>query len=430
MRLLLRLILLLALLLPPALIAVAWLALAGTPLVAQTARLSHQDIARAKTILKRNDPRGMPAGRRQSIRLDAQDLNLACNYLLQKYADARVHLDLQPGVMHLAATWQIPSLPARHFLNLSADLQADDPAAPHIHQLRIGELAIPDAFAQWLFSRALQRARASPRYRLLSDMVKDLQIEKGRVQLSYEWHPQLLDAVRSEVLSPQQQAAIVAYHQRLLGLQHSGPARRGQMVDVLPPLFQLAQQRSSEPGHAPADENRALLLVLGSWASGRSLDRLLPVNQRQRRPAAFRLTLRGRRDLAQHFLVSAALAAAGDTALADAVGLYKELSDSRGGSGFSFADLAADRAGSRLGQLAVATAAGARYLQRQLAGSVGEAMLMPVVDDLPEQLSADQFKHRFGSPESPAYRALLQDIDRRIERCPLYRHNPRERLEN
>ncbi|MGB7405054.1 MAG: hypothetical protein WA906_05150, partial [Pacificimonas sp.] len=59
-------------------------------------------------------------------------------------------------------------------------------------------------------------------------------------------------------------------------------------------------------------------------------------------------TLGGRRDLAMHFILSAALATR-DAGLGQALGEWKELADSLpGGSGFSFVDLAADRAGTRL----------------------------------------------------------------------------------
>src|SRR5439155_12630756 len=57
-------------------------------------------------------------------------------------------------------------------------------------------------------------------------------------------------------------------------------------------------------------------------------------------------TMRGRRDLAQHFVVSCALVAVVGESLAEAAGLFKEQQDARpGGSGFSFVDLNADLAG-------------------------------------------------------------------------------------
>ena len=58
-------------------------------------------------------------------------------------------------------------------------------------------------------------------------------------------------------------------------------------------------------------------------------------------------TLLGRRDLAQHFFVSGYLTATMGAEAANAAGVAKELVDANTTSGFSFADLAADRAGVR-----------------------------------------------------------------------------------
>ena len=48
-------------------------------LVLNNSRLSHQDIAHAQAVLKKNDPRRLPAGTRQQILLSERDLNLAAN---------------------------------------------------------------------------------------------------------------------------------------------------------------------------------------------------------------------------------------------------------------------------------------------------------------------------------------------------------------
>jgi hypothetical protein len=78
--------------------------------------------------------------------------------------------------------------------------------------------------------------------------------------------------------------------------------------------------------------------------------------------------------------------------LADAVGPWKELADARsGGSGFSFNDFAADRAGTRFGVLAVRDPA---RLQARLAAGLTDADLMPQVSDLPEYLPQSEFVAR------------------------------------
>jgi hypothetical protein len=221
--------------------------------------------------------------------------------------------------------------------------------------------------------------------------------------------------VRQSLLAETDRAALAAYHKRLVKLNNYGYGARGSLTTVLPELFALAAERSREQD--PVAENRALLLVLGAWASGRGMGALLP--EARVHPWRFLLTLEDRRDLAQHFLVSAALAAAADTTLADAVGVFKEVSDADGGSGFSFTDLAADRAGTRFGERAVRSAESARLLQQQLAGGVAESALLPRIGDLPEYLSEPEFRRRYTAVGSPAYQELMQEIERRLDTAPL-----------
>jgi uncharacterized protein YfiM (DUF2279 family) len=145
------------------------------------------------------------------------------------------------------------------------------------------------------------------------------------------------------------------------------------------------------------------------------------VPQAPDKPARFALSLQQRRDFGRHFLVSAGIAAGSETGLSDAIGVHKEMSDSRGGSGFSFTDIAADRAGTRFGKLATASADSARRIQHLLSQGLTEADIMPAVLDLPEGLSEAEFDSRYTAIDSPAYRAVLDEIDRRIATCALYR---------
>jgi hypothetical protein len=133
------------------------------------------------------------------------------------------------------------------------------------------------------------------------------------------------------------------------------------------------------------------------------------------------LRLRGRVDLAQHFLASAALSATGGAGIADAIGLSKELADSTGGSGFSFTDLAANRAGVRFGEAATSSPASAEGWRRRVRDGFAEDDVMPRVDDLPEFLPDREFRARFGGVGSPPYQALLDEIDRRVSAAPFYR---------
>ncbi len=129
-------------------------------------------------------------------------------------------------------------------------------------------------------------------------------------------------------------------------------------------------------------------------------------------------TLRGRRDLAQHFFVSAHLSAMLGTNVATAAGLAKEMSDSNGGSGFSFADMAANRAG-------IVFAGGLinkRFTLAKLSDEFTVPDFVPLVDALPEGLTAAQMLAQFGPQTDDRFRRQLNEIDKRLMQLPAYQN--------
>lgn len=128
-------------------------------------------------------------------------------------------------------------------------------------------------------------------------------------------------------------------------------------------------------------------------------------------------TILGRRDLAQHFFASTQLVDIAGAPAAQTVGITKELADAQGVSGFSFADLAADRAGVRFGQ---------SLLERKitiglLAKSFTVSAFMPEIEGLPEKLSAKDLAAKFGGKDDPRFLEQLKLIDQRIAQLSGYR---------
>ncbi len=127
-------------------------------------------------------------------------------------------------------------------------------------------------------------------------------------------------------------------------------------------------------------------------------------------------TMRGRRDLAQHFVVSSALAAVLTPEAAEAAGLVKEISDSQGSSGFSFADLAADLAG-----VTFAThLADSRLTLADLAESFAVRDFLPDPGQWPEGISWEVFQSRYGSVRDERFLRQQAEIRRRILALPGY----------
>lgn len=417
MKALFKLIYWLVLLIPILLIAAVWAALESTAAVARRAELTQQDLVRARDVLASNDPRQMKDGSRQSLTVSTQDLELVANYLLQPIDGAAI-VAIAEDLARVTASVRVPGLPVRPFINLSFTLEETD-AAPVADQVRIGGLQIPDLMVSWLTRPLLALWQHRAESTLVNDSIERVSFGDGVMTVDYRWNAELIERGRSALLPSSAVDAMNAYHDVLLNQQRTGRARAGSLAETLTPLFAEASRRSVNAD--PVAENRALLFVLGTWASGRNMDRLISADMRNGTLPGFRLKLAGRGDLAQHFLTSAALAAGGTSALSDAIGVFKEISDADGGSGFSFADLAADKAGTRFGESLTATASSARSLQTRLASGIDEALIMPSIDGLPEPMQQAEFEQRYGGIGGDAYEEVVGDINRRIAGLALYR---------
>jgi hypothetical protein len=135
-----------------------------------------------------------------------------------------------------------------------------------------------------------------------------------------------------------------------------------------------------------------------------------------------RVGLRDRSDWTKHFCVSAALTLLSDTVMSNAAGLLKEELDAdAGGSGFSFADLLADRAGTTFAIRATRDEAAARAVHNRIAGGFRVEEFFPPAADLPEGIPDAQLQSRYGGVGGEPYRRLIEEIERRIAACAAYR---------
>jgi uncharacterized protein YfiM (DUF2279 family) len=419
MRRALLLLTLLVLALPFALVGAVFLALEDRPLVVRPAALGPAQIERAKRILDDNDPRRLKPGAQRTVSLSQQDLDLLANYFASRYARGGARLGLRPGFATVAATAELAANPAGRFLNLRASVH-DTGAIPRLEDVTVGRLPLPDWLANALLDRAWAKLQESADVRVVAGAVKKVGIAEGRLDVTFEWRADLPDRLRTALLPRAEQERLRPYQERLAELTRGGDrAAALSLAALASDLLRLAGERGGDADAAA--ENRAALFVLAVYASGKGLASAVPAAADWPRPSARKLTLGGRVDFAQHFAISAALAAGAGGPFADAVGVYKEVDDSRRGSGFSFADLAADRAGTRFGEAATASAVSARKLQALARAGLRESDVMVAARDLPEAMSEAEFKRRFGGVDAPAYARMVAEIDGRIAALPAYR---------
>jgi hypothetical protein len=417
MRFLFKLVLFVIVALPLILAGMVYLAIDTEPNINRAAEITPASIERAKRILEQNDPRKLKSGARRTISVGASDLDHAANYLARQYAAGGARVQLKTGAAQVGASVRLPMVPARIYLNFDAAL-TEDGELPRFESLRVGKISIPPGVAHWLIPHVLALAFADLDTRSFSRVIKKVSVTESRIALTYEWQPDLPDRLRTVLLPAEERERLRVYQEHLAAVSRSLNAKNVSLTELLVPLFTLAAGRSTDDNAIA--ENRAAILLLTLYVNGQSLETILPEAKNWSRPIRHGVLLSQRNDFPKHFIVSAALAAKAGGPLADAVGIYKEIEDSRGGSGFSFNDIAADRAGTRFGEYA-ASSASARKLQHRQRAGISEKDLMPATEDLPEFMPEAEFKRRFGGIDAPKYNQMMAEIDRRVAALPLYR---------
>jgi len=419
MRWLLRLIVAALVLIPVGGALGLWLAIEDRPMVVNEVAFTPQHIARAKRIMERHDPRRMRHGVLRTIMLSQEELELSTNYLASRVGKGAARVVLQDGLAAVRATFTLPANPVGRFLNVDALLRDGD-RLPTVESLRIGRLRVPAFLCNWLLRIGMARLEGSTQFDAAADVIKRVSVTPGLLQVNFEWSAEAVSQIRSALVPPEEQERWRAYQERLVAVVASSrPDRPLGLHQLLAPLLQLAQQRAD--GGNVAAEHRAMLVVLAFYVNGKGLAALVPSARHWPVPPRRVVTLSGRTDFPLHFTISAALSATVGSPLSDAVGLYKEVQDAQRGSGFSFNDIAADRAGTRFGEVATDGPLAMARLRQIMARGLGEADLIPEVRDLPEFMAEPEFLRRFGGIGAPPYRAMMADIEQRIAGLPLYR---------
>ena len=406
-----RLLVWLAIVLLLPLLAAAALLLAvidSKPLVERSDAISPIAVAQVRRLLTTHDPRQQRPGEIVSVEIPANLIDEGVNYIAGRFLHGRGDFILSDKAGEARLTIVLPS---QHYLNATASIQPVD-GKPAIDHARLGSLPIPPALAEYLAAAAVAASGFGREWQLALDAIQDVNINRSAssVTVTYQWQPQILDRARAVALSDDEIRHLREARQSLAALlAHRAPGSPVTLAEIL---------QATIPSDAdPVAHGRAALLVLASHLARIDLAGLVPAARTWPRVRWVMITLGGRHDLAQHFVVSATLAAWSGEPVADAIGLYKELDDARHGSGFSFIDLTADRAGTRFGELLVNKP---EALMTRVRSGLQDGQLLPVFSDLPEDLHQNEFRQRFESPESPQFKALAREIERRLDTLPLY----------
>lgn len=411
---------LLVLFLPIALIL--W-GLQDEPLVLVGQTMNYDHVSRLNHLMKAHDPRRMRAGEVKRLVTVEDDLNLALQYAASNLQEAGARVTIEKNKATLKLSIGLKPIRLNRYLNATGSLIEKDQSF-WLEDVSIGQIRVPNVVSRHLSQWTHRLMLNGQQYRDTISAINELRFSPQQLEMVYQWRPELIKEIviahREIFSSPQDDVRFALYEKQIAQISRElsliSPAQ-----EMLSRLFQTAYERSADNQQAAA-ENSAILSALGSYMVSSRMQKLLGFPDKHPRERATRryLTLAGRYDLAQHFILSAYLSNSAGDGVADGLGLFKEFKDSQGGTGFSFADLAADQAGRKFAELAT-NPDSARRLQEIVRSVSSESDFMPSIENLPEGIQELEFKARYGSLESEEYSLIQQEIDRRLKTCRVYR---------
>lgn len=396
-------------------------ALQSEPLVSASHRLTQENVGRIKVVMRDADPRWLRVGDSRQLTLVEDDLNMVLNYGMSNFVPGAIQVRLKPSEAQVEVSLAAGSVFKGKFLNTSFNV-AGDGGEFIPSDWRLGNLPVPDSLSRALARLGHAALLNRPQYRVGMAALDEIEFGVRQISVRYHWEQELKEQLRITgrqlLFDEHAQERLGFYHEKIFQLSREQP-RSGSLTALIAPLFDSAARHSTD-ADAAVEENRALLLTLAFYLARIDVNHFM--TQPGRRLNYYwllRPTLAQRQDLAKHFVISAGIAASAGNGIAVAAGLFKELKDSQGGSGFSFADLAADQAGTRLAELALDPRT-AREVQETMRIAANEQVYMPGIAQLPEGIQQLAFTDRYQNLDNAAYRAVTLEIERRIAQCSLY----------
>ncbi|MEC7689718.1 hypothetical protein [Alteromonas sp. RKMC-009] len=360
-----------------------------------------------------------------TITITTQQFDSIVGFLQRATPDFRGKVTVHPDATRLQASIAIPVDLFDSYLNVDATILPANFLL--LDEVKIGDLHIPGhlavGLAEWLVNRWTKSDIATQ----AREQIEKVSMTEQEMMVSLrpmDGFLRNLNEVKNGLSVDQDDELrdLTAYYLRYISFQDITLADTPQpAVDFIRLTMKRAAQRST-PENA-AEHNRAAILALAIFIGHHRVANFVGDVQPDADKALKPLTpplLRGRNDLARHFLISAALKVLSEQGVTLAIGEFKELMDrAMGGSGYSFVDLTADMAGIEFARVATSPVHAVR-VQQLLSDMHDDDVIMPPVDGLAEGLSKDQFIEQFERVDSDAYLQEVAKIKARLATVPLY----------
>ena len=404
-------------------------------MVVEVATVDTKSAIKAKNVAKQlyRDLMNSNSNRSSTLRLSEDEINGIVALGTRGLPRLKGRVNVTPLGIKGAFTLHVPDNPLGEYINLTGTVFPSSKGLI-VENISLGSLDISGNLAKSLIETALNKLIAGDTFGTkLINAIDSVEVDDSTLILSYHSIPGLSDAIDStkgQIKELRDDLAILGdpsvvksyyehickFHSKIDGF---GQASVGYYLDT---AFSYADKRSYISEN-PVEENLAALMALAIFLGSSRFDTVVGALDKETlatcQPRNSQMVLANRNDLRLHFIISAALTVISDSAISFTGGEFKELLDAQeGGSGFSFADLAADRAGIRFAELAL-DEKGAKRLQQMASELRQERTFFPSIADLPEGIPQQVFEER-GGIDSDYYKQYLATINQRINGLTLY----------
>ncbi|MCP4298917.1 MAG: hypothetical protein GY786_25370 [Proteobacteria bacterium] len=364
----------------------------------------------------------------QVIRIEEKELALLRDVSQSIYPKLNWRLFLVKNSYILRTSFQVGSQGASRFLNI--DIAGKLNFKGDHKDMDIEYLKIKDKyFSGWLVNRLLGKIFIAYWMDLQSHLpeLRSAAIQNSQLVLAVEPFSDLSQLPKLLPFNSHQQTEITvqsdgdmvqeAYANIIELLEHKPPEEDSFSL-IIKGTFRFVRDLKNR-GNTSIAGNRIAIKALARFLGPVSVTKyLFPQhqgghNKKQLEKLRDETRFYDRKDLARHFIVSALLTTVLNDQLSNLIGLKKETMDFNT-SGFSFADLMADRSGAAFSRLLLSDEVTAEGIQKDISENLVINEFMPNPEGLPENLTADKFRKEFGSTTSDKFMQLLEKIDAQI----------------
>lgn len=406
-----------------------FLAIENNPLVTdKPLPANSQQAERVNGLMKRLIAVSKLGQPRATLSVSEQDLESLLAFAARGVPSVRADAQITTQGMDARLTLELPANPLGRYFNFSFGLLPSDHGLLLSH-VTLGRASLPPAAILPLLGWGLDALLGEGGGGAVTGAITAVRFSGKEMVINYEPQEGMSEKLLSRITDNEQlqisdPQTVQIYFTRLQEIAAELRGGYAPLTRYLAPVFELAAKRSAIEGADAASENKAAILAMAIYFGDKRMAKLAGNSKDEyftgSRLGSHNVTVKGRHDLVQHYLTSAGLHLAAGEGIANAIGEFKEIADTlRGGSGFSFSDIAGDRAGVLLAVHAASSDNAAR-IQGLLSRAKNEADFFPDITGLPDNMTQAEFERRYGDVESQRYRELMADIEKRILQIPVY----------